>query len=142
MRLYQQLRASIARTAVAAAGVLLFASGMPVSASGQAPQTPQPATKASTTRQALPPPPPSPVENGTPVSMEEAVRLALENNLGLKGERLNPEIASYGVARATAAYAPQLISLFSRSNSAAPPTDFLSAGPARGTHGNPFRQGR
>ena len=143
MRLYQQIRASIARTAVAAAGVLLFASGMPVSASGQAPQTPQAATKASTTRQALPPPPPSPVENGTPVSMEEAVRLALENNLGLKGERLNPEIASYGVARATAAYAPQLISLFSRSSSAAPPTDFLSsgAGVTVVTNGNLFSQG-
>jgi outer membrane protein TolC len=141
MRLYQQIRASIVRAAVAAAGVLLFASGISMSASGQAPQTPQAPAQASTTRQALPPPPPSPVENGTPVSMEEAVRQALENNLGLKGERLNPEIASYGVARATAAYAPQLISSFSRSNSAAPPTDFLSAGQAVVTNGNMFSQG-
>ena len=29
MRLYQQIRASIARSAIAAAGVLLFVSGMP-----------------------------------------------------------------------------------------------------------------
>ena len=33
MRLYQQFRPSIVRSAVAAAGVLLFASGMPVSMS-------------------------------------------------------------------------------------------------------------
>jgi outer membrane protein TolC len=141
MRLYQQIRASIARTAVAAAGAFLFASGMAVSASGQTAPIPPASAKPAAMRQALPPPPPSPVENGTPVSMEEAVRMALENNLGLKGERLNPQIQSYAVARANAAYAPLLISSFSRSNSAAPPVDFLSAGQAVVTNGNVFSQG-
>ena len=49
MRLYQQFRASIVRAAAAGAGVLLFASGMPVSVFGQAsqPRAAQPAALAS-----------------------------------------------------------------------------------------------
>jgi hypothetical protein len=54
------------------------------------------------------------------------VRMALENNLGVQEERLNPQIASLGIARAAGAFAPQLISTVLRSNSAAPPSDFLS----------------
>lgn len=128
MRLYQQFRASIARSAVAAAGVLLFASGMSVSASGQTPQAPPPTTRPPIARELTASQQPSVVANATPVSMEEAVRMALEHNLGLKGERLNPEIQSYAVARASAAYAPSLISSLSRGSRASPPTDFLSSG--------------
>ena len=140
MRLYQQIRASIARSALTGGGVFLFASGIALSASGQTPQTSAAVTPPV---QALPSQMPSGVANGTPVSMEEAVRMALENNLGLKGERLNPEIQSYAVARARAAYAPALISSFSRSNSATPPTDFLSSGKGVTviTSGNLFSQG-
>ena len=140
MRLYQQIRASIARSALTGGGVFLFASGIALSASGQTPQTSAAVTPPV---QALPSQLPSGVANGTPVSMEEAVRMALENNLGLKGERLNPEIQSYAVARARAAYAPALISSFSRSNSATPPTDFLSSGKGVTviTSGNLFSQG-
>ena len=140
MRLYQQIRASIARSALTGGGVFLFASGIALSASGQTPQTSAAVTPPV---QALPSQMPSGVANGTPVSMEEAVRMALENNLGLKGERLNPEIQSYAVARARAAYAPALISSFSRSNSATPPTDFLSSGQGVTviTSGNLFSQG-
>jgi outer membrane protein len=140
MRLYQQIRASIARSALTGGGVFLFASGIALSASGQTPQTSAAVTPPV---QALPSQMPSGVANGTPVSMEEAVRMALENNLGLKSERLNPEIQSYAVARARAAYAPALISSFSRSNSATPPTDFLSSGQGVTviTSGNLFSQG-
>ena len=35
MRLYQQIRASIARSSVVGAGLLVFVSGLPLSASGQ-----------------------------------------------------------------------------------------------------------
>jgi len=42
MRLYQQIRASIARPAVAGAAALLFTSGMPLSVFGQTQQTTQP----------------------------------------------------------------------------------------------------
>ena len=50
------------------------------------------------------------VVSGTPLTMDEAVRMAMENNLGIRGERLNPEIQSYGVVRAQSAFTPSLFS--------------------------------
>ena len=99
MRLYQQIRASIAHPAVSGALAFLFASGMPVSAFGQATQTPQPSPLA-----------PLPAAQGTPLAIDDAVRMALENNLGIQTERLNPQIQVLGIARADAAYAPTLFS--------------------------------
>src|SRR5205085_9461883 len=125
MRLYQQFRPSIVRTAVAAAGVLLFASGMPVSISGQAP------AKAAQA------PASEPVVQGTPLSIEEAARMALENNLGIQIEKLNPQIQVLGVSRANAAYAPILFSNLNRNSSTAPPQDFnTSAGTTVTTNAN------
>ena len=121
MRLYQQFRASIVRSAVTAAGVLVFAFGMTMSASGQAPQ----AQKSPTGPQAtMPTQPQGAAPAGTPISIEEAVRMALENNLGVQIEKLNPEIQVLGVSRARAVYAPSLVSSVFRSSSTSPPTDF------------------
>jgi outer membrane protein TolC len=126
MRLYQQFRASFVRSAVAGAGVLLFVSGMPVSAFGQA-AGPQ-AAQAPTT---------SPVPAGRPISIEEAARMALENNLNVQIEKLNPQIQVLGVSRAQAAYAPVLVSNLFRRNSTAPPQDFnTSAGTTITTSGS------
>ncbi|HTM26823.1 MAG TPA: TolC family protein [Vicinamibacterales bacterium] len=133
MRFYQHFRASIARPALAAAAAFVFASGMAVSASGQARQGQVPVAPL--------PQEPASVANGTPLSMDEAVRMALENNLGVQAERLNPEIQTFAFARANAAYVPNLISQFSRGSSATPPTDFLSAGVAVVTSGSLFTQG-
>jgi outer membrane protein len=138
MRLYQQIRPSIARAAVAGTMAFVFASGMTLSGSGQAAQ-PQQAAMTPAPKPAQDPQPAS-IANGTPLSMEEAVRMALENNLGIQGERLNPEIQSYAVARANAVYRPALVSSFTRSNSTAPPTDFLSSTAATVTNGNLFSQ--
>jgi outer membrane protein TolC len=110
---------SVCRTIALSAGV--FASGMPLSAYGQAPA--QAASPAIRPLQATP----SPVENGTPVTIDDAVRMALENNLGIQAERLNPQMATLGIARANGAFAPELVSSFSQNNAAAPPTDFLSS---------------
>jgi outer membrane protein TolC len=118
--LYQQFRASIARRGVPAAAILLFVSGMPLSAFGQ---VAQPAAPASAPQAA-------PVVQGTPLAMEDAVRMALENNLGIQAEKLNPQIQALGIARANAAYAPTLFSTLNRRSSTAPPSDFLSAGGA------------
>jgi outer membrane protein len=128
MRLYQQFRASIVRSAAAGAGVLLFASGMPVSVSGQAARS-----------QAAPVTAPTPAIQGTPISIEDAARMALENNLGLQIEKLNPQIQVLGVARAEAAYAPALFSTLNRGSSTAPPGDFLSAGGAAIVTSSNFR---
>jgi outer membrane protein len=126
MRLYQQFRASIGRFAVTVAGVLVFASGMTMSASGQAARP-----------QAAQAPAPAPGLQGTPLSIEEAVRMALENNLGIQIEKLNPQIQVLGVSRANAAYAPILFSNLNRNSSTAPPQDFnTSAGTTITTNSN------
>ena len=38
------------------------------------------------------------------ITPDEAVRMALENNLGVQADRLGPQIETYGVAEARAAY--------------------------------------
>jgi outer membrane protein TolC len=117
MRLYQQIRASIERRSLIGAGLIVFVSGLPLSASGQAAAPPPPAASSV-----------QPVEQGTPISIDEAVKMALENNLGVQTEKLNPQIQVLGISRAISAYAPTLFSTMSRRNATAPPTDFLSAG--------------
>jgi len=113
MRLYQQFRASITRPAVVGALALLFASGTPMSAFGQVAPTPAAAPGA-----------PAEAVQGTPLAIDDAVRMALENNLGIQTEKLNPQIQVLGIARANAAYAPALFSNLNRRSSTAPPTDF------------------
>jgi outer membrane protein len=124
MRLYQQFRASISRSAKMGAGILLFASGMPVSAFGQATQP------SATQAAALPASQEAAAAPGTPVSIEEAVRMALENNLGIQIEKLNPQIQVLGVSQARAVYTPALLTGFSRRNSTQPPTDFNTSASA------------
>src|SRR5689334_9129798 len=109
MRLYQQFRASIARAAVVGAGLIVFVCGLPLSASGQTPSA----------ARALPAAPgqSQPVLQGTPISIDDAVKMALENNLGIQIEKLNPQIQVLGISRAASAYAPTLFSTRSRRNS-------------------------
>ena len=139
MRFDQQIRASIARSAVAGATALLFAFGTALSAFGQEPTTPAnasaPAAAARQTRTLQVPPS---IAAGTPLSMEDAVKMALENNLGVQADRMNPEIQSWALAKAAGVYAPSLISSFLSANNSAPPTDFLSAGVAVVTTGSTF----
>ena len=119
MRLYPQIRASIAPHTAARAMALLFAFGIPMSASGQTAPAAVPAAGA-----------PAATVQGTPLAIDDAVRLALENNLGIQTEKLNPQIQVLGIARADAAYAPTLFSTVNRRSATAPPQDFLSAGGA------------
>jgi outer membrane protein len=139
MRLHQHFRPSIARMAVAGTTAVMFAFGMPLSAFGQTPQAQQ-ASNTPAVRPVAQAPQPASVVNGQPISMDDAVRMALENNLGIQGQRIDPEIQGYAAARANAVYRPALISSFTRSNSTAPPTDFLSASAATVTNGNLFSQ--
>jgi outer membrane protein TolC len=77
---------------------------------------------------------------GLPLTMEQAVAMALEANLGLKGERLNVEAADLGIVSARSAFLPQLTSSFSRRTARSVPSDFTqgqsvfsSAGASVGT---------
>jgi outer membrane protein len=130
MRVDQQFRPFLTAVRVWALTAFVFVSGMSLSAFGQAPVTPpstQPPPGAPAAQTAAENPT---VVNGTPLTMDEAVRLALENNLGIREERLNPEIQNYGVVRAKSAFTPALFSSVTRGNSTVPPTDFLSTGGA------------
>ncbi|MEP6918992.1 MAG: TolC family protein [Acidobacteriota bacterium] len=86
-------------------------------ASEQAGQVPAPPVTGVTTV-------PGPVLK---LTSEEAVRMALENNLGIQAQRLGPEIGTLGVAQARAAYKPTLFSN-TLSRSSTNPPDFLSSG--------------
>jgi outer membrane protein TolC len=103
--------------------LLLFGSGRVVSASGQTPAPPQtgipavPPVSATTAAQTGP---------VTRLSADEAVRMALENNLGIQAERLSPQINTFAVAGARAAYAPVLFSNFFNRNSTQPPSTFIT----------------
>ena len=105
MRLYQQIRASIARSAVAGAGVAPVrfrhaACPLPDRLAGVR-RPPGDAGRSGRTSRRC--------RQGTPLSIDEAVRMALENNLGIQVEKLNPQIQVLGVSRADAAYAPSLL---------------------------------
>ena len=120
MRVKLGFSARLVASAAVASAVALFATGRPVSASEQAPGQ-QPLTSASPAPQGSSGP-------QLPITADEAVRMAIENNLGLQTERLSPQIQSLALARAEGIYAPSLFSNFQRTSATAPPTDFLSIG--------------
>ena len=114
-----------ARSACLSSAVLalvLFGSGREVFASGQTPATQQPAAPV------VPPVGAAAGQTGpvSRLSADEAVRMALENNLGIQAERLSPQINTFAVAGARAAYAPVLFSNFFNRNSTQPPSTFIS----------------
>jgi len=84
-----------------AAGLALVAAMAPAAVGAQ---QAQPQTQGAT-RQA---PAPAAQANGLPLSMQQAVAMALEANLGLKAERLNVDVADESIAAARSAYLPRL----------------------------------
>jgi outer membrane protein len=123
MRLDQRISACL-RTAAAALLVLaMSASARGVFASEQDQgQTPpqQPAAQTAPGTQV----PATTVR----VSPDEAVRMALQNNLGIRAEQLTPQIETFGVAQARAAFAPSLTSQTTSRSSTSPPSDFITGG--------------
>jgi outer membrane protein len=59
------------------------------------------------------------------LTLDEAVKLALEHNLDLVVERLEPQVAGARVAQAASAYLPLLTSTVSRNSEFQPPSSFL-----------------
>jgi outer membrane protein TolC len=118
MRFKQQIPACFTPLALAAAAVCVFATGREVSASEQGTLVQPPATGQAA---------PAVSEGPTlALTVDEAVKLALQNNLGLEAERLGPQVAAYGVASARAAYAPNLFSITTKNSNASPPENFLT----------------
>jgi outer membrane protein len=120
MRLKQQISPRLAFCAAVAVGVGLSASGRQVFASEQQPPRP-PVVQA--------PPPTAPAGPEIQLTADDAVRMALENNLGVQAERLGPRISTLNVASARSLFAPRLQSTTLTRSSTNPP-DFLAQGGA------------
>ena len=84
--------------------LLLSLSGIPVSASAQS------AAQGAAER----------------LSEDEAVRLALENNLGIQIARITPQIEDFSVAEARAGWAPSLTTRLENGSTDSPNNSFLS----------------
>ena len=80
---------------------------------------------ASQTRPAAPAPPAA-TEVG--LSLDDATARALERNLELAVERLNPQTFDLNIARLEASYRPTLTSLFGKQSRLQPPTSTLNGG--------------
>lgn len=96
-------------------------------AAGQTPSAAQPPVQV--------PPPKAPVAKGLdptgparPLAIDEAVKLAIEQNLGLQIERLNPDIQDLNTAQVLSNYTPVFgAGVFTQSQDN-PPNSFLSGG--------------
>jgi outer membrane protein TolC len=63
-----------------------------------------------------------------PLTLEDAVKLALDRNLDIAVQRLNPEINDLGVAKIRAVYHPSLTSIIGTQTTTTPSTSTLSGG--------------
>ena len=140
MRFQQQISACLRYATALTAAALVFGSGLSVSAFGQA------ATPSAKPAQASQTPSVQPAQQITSqgalkINQDEAVRMALENNLGVQAERLNPRIQDLALSRAYSAYTPEVFATTTRSAATAPPRDFLSQGVDITTSGNLFANG-
>ena len=107
------------------AAIAVFGSGRGLSAFEQTPAqqpAPVPQPPSPTPQQAAT----QPSGSVTKISVDDAVRMALENNLGIQSERLGPQIGTLAVAQARGVYAPFLISTTTTRKSTEPPGNFLT----------------
>ncbi len=63
------------------------------------------------------------------LTVDEAVRLAAENNLGIQVARFDPQIETLNVLQARAAWTPLLNASVQKNNNTSPPNSFLSGAP-------------
>jgi outer membrane protein len=106
-------RASWTRVSGGALALAIVASGPPIKAQQSA--TPPARPPAQTTGAQGP---------VLPITMEDAVRMAREANLGLQSERMNLTAADEGIAGARSAFLPNLTASFNRQSSKVRPTNF------------------
>src|SRR5262245_55490883 len=70
------------------------------------------------------------------LSIEDATKLALEQNLGIRIQRLDPQIEDLSLAQARAAWAPTLTTQFNRNSATTQSTNTFSATNNAGTISN------
>jgi outer membrane protein len=69
-----------------------------------------------------------PTENLRRLTIDEAVKLALEQNLGIQIQRFDPQIQDVGVSQARSFWSPQFNTAFQRQSQANPATSSLAGG--------------
>jgi len=124
MRALQSVRSSSARGTWLVLAFALFVCGRDVFAAGQdrARTSLAAAAAARGAQQAAAVPAPPAVRR---LTLDEAVAMALDANLGIKAERLSPQIQDFNVAQAQAAFTPEFYNIATRTNDEAPPDSFL-----------------
>jgi outer membrane protein TolC len=111
----------------------LFPGGKPLPLQAAAAAQQPPAASA----QSRPAPPP-----GTPVrrlTADEAVQLAIENNLGIQIARVNPQLEDLNVLEARTGWAPVFSSTFQSNSNDAPNQNFLAGGQGTRTSTDQFQ---
>jgi len=71
---------------------------------------------------------PAPSPDVRRLTVEDAVRLALENNLGVRVARIDPQVQDYNVAQARASWTPVLFTSVANNSTTQLPSDVLSGG--------------
>jgi outer membrane protein len=133
MRLYQPFCAQIVTiTAAVVVATSVSAFGQQVSASGQAGASPLSRAVEAAAKSAAQ----EPGEVVRRISMDEAVKLAMEQNLGIKIQRFDPGIQDTGVYLARSAWAPTFSSTLSKNSNSSPNVSILSGSQATVNTGN------
>jgi outer membrane protein len=96
-----------------------------VSAVGQTSQAPLSASLEAAARNAAAQQQVGPVRQ---LSIDEAVKLALEQNLGIRIQRFDPQIQDVGIVQAKSFWAPNLSTNFSKNSQTQQPTSSLAGG--------------
>ncbi len=129
MRVQHMIRAGSGIGAVALLVGLVSISGRQVFASGQAP-APAPALAAAAAQavqQATAQPAAPPAGPARRLTVDEAVSMALESNLGIKADRLGPQIEDDAVAQARGVFAPNVFSGLTRNSNTQQTLSFTQA---------------
>jgi outer membrane protein len=116
-----RLHVSLRRVRTVAFAAAVFASS--VSAFGQSGQLRLEGVIQTAARAAAQQPPTEIVRS---LSIDEAVKLGLEQNLGIQIQRIDPQIQDVGIAQARSFWSPQFNTGFSRQSQSQPPTSSLS----------------
>jgi outer membrane protein len=125
MRLHQSIRPAQILTAAAA---IVFMSVSAFGQSGQPSVSLSSAVQAAAQAVAAQPQAPSPSTSLRRLSMDEATQLALEQNLGIRIQRLDPQIQDVGVMQARSFWSPNFQSSVSRNGQTQQPTSALAGG--------------
>lgn len=126
MRVYQPTRR--ARTALFAVAVLTFSA----SAFAQNGHSLVAAAQAAASQASAQPDQSGPTRR---LSMDDAVKLALEQNLGIRIQRIDPQIQDLGIGQAKALWTPTLTSSVSRNSVSQPASSIIVPTSQTGTFG-------